>query len=111
MDSTTTKPIEITPGVCGGKPRIAGHRIRVQDIVVWTEHQGQSPDEIVASFPQLTINDVQAALSYYAEHRDEIREQMREDDRIVAEMKAKYGPGPFEQRLKEGLGGDSVSSR
>ncbi|MEO0014001.1 MAG: hypothetical protein RLZZ535_2390 [Cyanobacteriota bacterium] len=26
--------IEITPGVCGGKPRIAGHRIRVQDIVI-----------------------------------------------------------------------------
>ena len=22
--------IEITPGICGGKPRIAGHRIRVQ---------------------------------------------------------------------------------
>ncbi|WP_333364954.1 DUF433 domain-containing protein [Microcoleus sp. herbarium14] len=29
--------IEITPGICGGKPRIAGHRIRVQDIVVWHE--------------------------------------------------------------------------
>ena len=36
----TIKPhIEITPGVCGGKPRIAGHRIRVQDIVVWN-HNG-----------------------------------------------------------------------
>ena len=29
--------IEITPGICGGKPRIAGHRIRVQDIVIWHE--------------------------------------------------------------------------
>jgi uncharacterized protein (DUF433 family) len=26
--------IEVTPGVCGGKPHIAGHRIRVQDIVI-----------------------------------------------------------------------------
>jgi len=25
--------IEITPGVAGGKPRLAGHRIKVQDIV------------------------------------------------------------------------------
>ena len=32
--------IEITPGVCGGKPRIAGHRIKVQDIAVWHEIMG-----------------------------------------------------------------------
>jgi uncharacterized protein (DUF433 family) len=29
-----------TPCTCGGKPRIAGSRIRVQDIVIWHEHQG-----------------------------------------------------------------------
>jgi uncharacterized protein (DUF433 family) len=34
MESTLNNHIEITPGVCGGKPRVAGHRIRVQDIAV-----------------------------------------------------------------------------
>ncbi len=34
MDKRIKQHIEITPGTCGGKPRIAGHRIRVQDIVV-----------------------------------------------------------------------------
>ena len=43
----STEHIEITPGVCGGKPRIAGHRIRVQDIYVWHELQGQTAEEIV----------------------------------------------------------------
>ena len=37
MDNVLTSHIEITPGVVGGKPRIAGHRIRVLDIVVWHE--------------------------------------------------------------------------
>jgi hypothetical protein len=37
--------IEVTPGICGGRPRIAGHRIRVQDVVIWIE-QGQSEDQI-----------------------------------------------------------------
>ena len=32
--------IEVTPRVCGGRARIAWHRIRVQDVVLWTE-QGQ----------------------------------------------------------------------
>ncbi len=56
--------VEITPGVCGGRPCVAGTRIRVLDVVIWSE-LGQSPDEIVASFPQLTLADVHAALAYY----------------------------------------------
>jgi uncharacterized protein (DUF433 family) len=60
--STIASHIEITPGTCGGKPRIAGHRIRVQDIVLWTE-EGRSADEIVAEFPQLSLADVYAALT------------------------------------------------
>ncbi|MEH2161554.1 MAG: DUF433 domain-containing protein [Nostoc sp.] len=28
--SVISEHIEITPGVCGGKPRIAGHRIRAK---------------------------------------------------------------------------------
>ena len=52
--------IEITPGVCGGKPRIAGHRIRVQDIVVWHEQMGMSPDEILHHYPSITLSDIYA---------------------------------------------------
>jgi uncharacterized protein (DUF433 family) len=84
--------IEATPGVCGGKARIAGHRIRVQDVVVWTE-QGHSPDQIVADYPQLSLADVYSALAYYHDHREEIDRQMREDDEFVAHMKAQAGPG------------------
>jgi Protein of unknown function (DUF433) len=31
-----------TPGVLGGKPRVAGHRIGVQDIAIWHERMGRS---------------------------------------------------------------------
>jgi uncharacterized protein (DUF433 family) len=80
--------IESTPGVCGGKPRIAGHRIRVQDIVVWHEQLGLSPDEIVSQFPQITLSDVYAALAYYYDHCEEIRRQMAEDEDRVTAMRA-----------------------
>lgn len=86
VESIVDKHIECTPGVCGGKPRIAGHRIRVQDIAVWHEYQGLSADEIVAQFPQITLADVYAALAYYHDHRDEIRRQMKEADERVALM-------------------------
>ncbi|MCZ8125840.1 MAG: DUF433 domain-containing protein, partial [Microcystis sp. LE19-114.1B] len=47
--------IEITSGICGGKPRIAGHRIKVQDIVIWHERMGMSPDEIIYHHPTITL--------------------------------------------------------
>jgi len=84
--------IESTPGVCGGKPRIAGTRIRVQDVVGWAE-QGLSPDEIVSGYPHLTLADVHAALAYYYDHREVIDQQMKDADEFVAEMKAKYRTG------------------
>ena len=63
VEAVISEHIESTPGVCGGKPRIAGHRIRVEDIAVWHEQQGLSPDEIVAQFPQITLADVYDALT------------------------------------------------
>ena len=89
MEAVISEHIESTPGVCGGKPRIAGHRIRVADIVVWHEKQGLSPDEIVAQFPQITLADVYAALAYYHDHREEIRASMQQDEKFADAMREK----------------------
>src|SRR5712692_6457336 len=91
--------IQVSPGVCGGKPCIAGTRIRVQDVYVWHELQGQSVDQIVSDFPHLTLADVHAALTYYWDHRDEIQRQMKEDDAFVEAMKGKY-PSKLQEKLK-----------
>jgi uncharacterized protein (DUF433 family) len=89
MTPLSTEHIEATPGVCGGRPRVAGTRIRVMDIVIWTE-QGLSPDEIVSGYPHLKLADVYAALAYYFDHREEIDRDMREDDKFVAQMMAEH---------------------
>lgn len=98
MNQTKTERIVSRTEVCGGKPCVAGTRIRVQDIWVWHELQGQSADEIVSGFPQLTMADVYAALSYYWEHRDEIQRQMDEETAFVEQMKKKF-PSPLKQKL------------
>jgi len=80
--------IEITPGVCGGKARIAGHRIRVEDVVIWHEMLGLSPDEIASQYPTITLADVYSALAYYHDNFQEIRRQIAEDEAFGKEMKA-----------------------
>lgn len=77
-----------TPGICGGKACIAGHRVRVLDIVVWHEHQGMTPDEIVSHVPSITLADVHAALAYYFDHLDEIQHTMREERAFVEEFRS-----------------------
>jgi uncharacterized protein (DUF433 family) len=83
MQSVISEHIESTPGICGGRPRIAGHRIRVSDIIVWHERQGLSPEEIVTRFPQIGLADVYAALAYYHDHHDEVRQFMLEDEEFA----------------------------
>ncbi len=68
---TLDQHIEMTPRALGEKPCIAGHRITVQNIVIWHERIGNSADEIAATY-DLTLADVYAALAYYYDHRPEI---------------------------------------
>lgn len=98
--NTIQEHIEITPGTCGGKPRIAGHRIRVQDIVIWHEQMGMSPDEILYHHPTITLADVYAALAYYYDHQEEIRQQMQADENFVREIQEKI-PSILQQKLNQ----------
>ena len=92
--------IESRPGVCGGKPCVAGTRIRVQDIYVWHELQGKSADEIVSEFSELSLADVYAAMAYFWDNRDEIKRQMKEEEDFVAKLRSKAGPGLLD-RIKD----------
>jgi uncharacterized protein (DUF433 family) len=51
------------PAVLVGKPVVRGTRISVELIL---KHLSQNPDtgELLAAYPRLTIEDVQAALAY-----------------------------------------------
>lgn len=62
--------ITIEPGKRGGKPCIRHLRITVYDVLDWLA-QGMSEAEIVADYPELTVEDIRAALAYAAqrEHR------------------------------------------
>jgi uncharacterized protein (DUF433 family) len=103
MDTKTLdQHIEITPGIAGGKPRVAGHRIRVQDIAIWHERMGKSPDEIASDF-DLTLGDVHAALAYYFDHRAEIDRSIEEDNTLADALRSSM-PSKLRQKLQERSG-------
>ncbi|VVT12749.1 DUF433 domain-containing protein [Erythrobacter sp. EC-HK427] len=57
--------IVVDPQVCGGRPIVAGTRVRVVDVLEMLAG-GASHDEILADFPYLTEADIRACLAYAA---------------------------------------------
>jgi len=60
------KIITIEPGKRSGKPTIRGLRMTVQDVLEYLAG-GMTPEEIVADFPELTLDDIRACLSFAAD--------------------------------------------
>lgn len=58
--------ITVEPGKRSGKPCIRGLRITVYDIFGWLA-AGMSEDEIIFDFPELTKQDIRAALAFAAD--------------------------------------------
>jgi uncharacterized protein (DUF433 family) len=84
-----TPHISKDPKVLGGKPNIAGRRIRVMDVAIWHEKFGWSPDSIASKF-NLTLPEVHAALAYYFANREAMDADILADAEFVAELKRRY---------------------
>lgn len=58
--------ITIEPGKRGGKPCIRGLRITVYEVLDYLA-SGMTPEQIVADFPYLAIEDIRACLAFAAD--------------------------------------------
>ena len=67
--------IEVSQDMRGGKPRIAGRRITVEDIVAMHLFHSQSIQYIIENY-RLSPAQVYAALTYYYDHRIEIDQSL-----------------------------------
>ena len=75
-------------GICGGKPRIAGTRFKVQQVAIEYVHAARPVEQILKSHPHLSLAQIHAALSYYYDHRDEIEADIQEGWEYAKRMEA-----------------------
>jgi uncharacterized protein (DUF433 family) len=90
-----------TPGTCGGRPRIAGTRVTIQNIAI-DFNAGMQPEEIIAERTHLTQAQVYAALAYYFANKEainaditdyyaDITDYYKEFDRLETEYQSGQG--------------------
>src|SRR5437588_11589776 len=87
----TLKPVAPPLQMYEGKTlRVTGTRIPLER-VVYAFDQGRSPEEIVCSFPTLSLADVYAVIAYYLRNRepvdDYVRQQEIEADEIERQVR------------------------
>ncbi len=71
--------IESNPGVCGGEPCIVRTRIPVW-VLVQAKLLGTTESDLLKCYPTLRSEDLANAWSYYRVHKDEINNQIRENE-------------------------------
>ncbi len=77
-------------GVRGGAPVIEGTGIKVMDIAVRYHILGNSPDEIIAAYPDLNLFQVHDGLSYYYEHKEEMDKHWKDTLQKINRMRGRH---------------------
>jgi len=82
--------ISVDPKISGGQPVISGTRIKVMDIAINYELLGISADKIIDEYPNLKLEQIHDAFSYYYERKDMFDKKYREDQAFLAQLKKQY---------------------
>lgn len=91
MDTDIGSLIVRTPRVLGGRPRIDGTRIAVRTIAILYK-QGFSPEEIADQYPQLSLAQVYAALTYYHATQAEIEADIAAEQEAYDRLAREHNP-------------------
>ena len=78
-----------SPGICGGRLRIAGTGVSVRRIVGWYK-LGWSPEEIADRIGHLSLAQVHAALAYYHANRDAMEAEMADEEAEADRLEREY---------------------
>lgn len=99
---TASSHIDTDAAFRSGRPRIAGTRLAVADVVVMHLRLGMAPAEIAGRY-DVPLAAVHAALAHYFDHREDIDRDI-EEDAAYAEAFRRANPSPLQERLAA-LGG------
>ena len=86
-----------------GAIRIKGHRIGLEHIIEACQ-EGETPDQIVAYYSTLSLDEVNAAIAYYLGHRADVDAYLAHLHKAQAERLRSYQPAPVLRRISQILG-------
>lgn len=83
-----------------GVPQVAGANMKVIELVNEKDAYGWGPDQLLLEHPYLTLGQIHSALAYYADHEEELDEDIQRRLDKVEEIREAMGPSPLRARLE-----------
>ena len=83
-----------------GQPTIAGKNFKIIHLIREHVAYGWSAEELALNHPQLTLGEIYSALSYYADHRDQIDSQISSTEAEAQRLHAEPRHAQLAARLK-----------
>ena len=82
--------------------QIKGHRIGIETVLFDYIHRGRLPEEIVKSYPSLSLEEVYATILYYLHNKETVTTYLEEWIEFTrrAQEEQERNPPPFVSRLR-----------
>lgn len=77
--------IEVTPGICGGRPRLSGTRVPVHRVAGYYK-LGYSAEEIREVLTSLSLPQIYAALAHALANPEETEQSLRAEADAIAQI-------------------------
>ncbi len=83
--------------------RLKGHRIGIETVLYDYIHRGRTPEQIIASYPSLTLEEVHATIVYYLHNQTTVSRYLAEWLEYGNRMRAEEerNPTPAILRLRQ----------
>jgi uncharacterized protein (DUF433 family) len=83
-----------------GNPVIAGTTMKVVELVMAQQAHGWSVEELRFQQPHLSLNQINAALTYYRDHKEEVDADIERRSRFAEKARRENGPSPLEEKIR-----------
>ncbi len=79
---------------------IKGTRIKLLQLVLDKIAYGWSPEELQFQHPELTLGQVYSGLAYYADHQEELEQQIQEQLEQIEKLRKTIKRPSFARKIK-----------
>jgi uncharacterized protein (DUF433 family) len=90
-----------------GVPIIAGTTMKVVELIMAHQAHGWSPEELRFQYPHLSLGQIDSALAYYRDHKEQLDDDIERRSgvveqarRVVEQARREAGASPISEKLR-----------
>ena len=81
-------------------PIIEGTSMKIVELLTSVKAYGWTPEELLQSYPHLTLSKIYSALAYYLDNQQEIDADIERREKYVKQLEQEASESPFAAKMR-----------